>query len=155
MAAEHYGTFTILDYSEEKSSFRFNFGAITAVSLPGFLTNFGALRTALGNIILGTVQKEAWIGDSTVLDNTPPASSNAQVELKFLVSYEGDTTKKKFRHEIPTPDTSKVLPGTDIVDLTDTDVAAYVTAFETIGRSPDDDTETVTVLDMRLVGRNN
>lgn len=155
MAAEHYGTFTILDYSEEKSTFRFNFGAITAVSLPGFLTNFGALRTALGNIILGTVQKEAWVGDSTVLDNTPPASSNAQVELKFLVTYEGDTTKKKFRHEIPTPDTSKVLPGTDIVDLTDTDVAAYVAAFETIGRSPDNDTETVTVLDMRLVGRNN
>jgi len=155
MAAEHYGTFTILDYSEEKSTFRFNFGAITAVSLPGFLTNFGALRTALGNIILGTVQKEAWVGDSTVLDNTPPASSNAQVELKFLVTYEGDTTKKKFRHEIPTPDTSKVLPGTDIVDLTDADVAAYVAAFETIGRSPDNDTETVTVLDMRLVGRNN
>lgn len=155
MAAEHYGTFTIQDYSEEKSTFRFNFGAITAVSLPGFLTNFGALRAALGNIILGTIQKEAWVGDSTVLNNTPPASPNAQVELKFLVTYEGDTTKKKFRHEIPTPDTSKVIAGTDIVDLTDPEVAAYVTAFETIGRSPDNDQETVTVLDMRLVGRNN
>lgn len=155
MPAQHYGSFTVQDYSEEKSSFKFNFGAITAVSLPGFLTNFGNLRTALGNIILGTVQKEMWVGDSTVLDNTPPASPNAQIELKFLVSYEGDTSKKVFRHEVPTPDTSKVLPGTDIVDMTDADVAAYVTAFETIARSPDSDAETVTVLDMRLVGRNN
>jgi hypothetical protein len=155
MAAEHYGTFTILDYSEEKSSFRFNIGAITAISLPGFLTNFGALRTALGGIILGTVNKEAWVGDSTVLSNVPPADSNAQVELKFLLSYEGDTTKKVFRNEIPTPDTSKVIAGTDQVDMADTDIAAYVTAFETIARSPDSDTETVTVLDMRLVGRNN
>lgn len=155
MPAEHYGTFTIQDYSEEKSSFRFNFGAITAVSLPGFLTQFGALRTALQNIILGTVQKEAWVGDSTVLSNVPPASSNAQVELKFLVTYEADTSKKTFRHEVPTPDTSKVIAGTDQVDMTDTDVQAYVTAFEDIARSPDNDTETVTVLDMRLVGRNN
>lgn len=154
MAAEHYGTFSILDYSEETSTFRFNFGAITAISLPGFLTNFGALRTALGNIIVGTIKKESWVGDSTLLSNVPPIDSNAQVELKFLLSYEGDTSKKTYRQEIPTPDTSKVIAGTDKVDLTDTDIAAYVTAFETIARSPDDDTETVTVLDMELVGRN-
>lgn len=155
MPAEHYGGFTVQDYSEEVSQFRFNFGAITAVSLPGFLTNFGALRGALENIILGTVQKEYWVGDSTVLDNTPPSNPGAQIELKFLVVYEGDTSKKKFRHEIPTPDTSIVIAGTDKVDLTDTNAAAYVTAFETIARSPDNDAETVTVLDMRLVGRNN
>lgn len=154
-ASEHYGSFSILDYSEEISSFRFNFGAITAISLPGFLTDFGALRTALGNIITGTIQKEAWTGDSTVLSNVPPADPNAQVELKFLLSYEGDTSKKKFRSEIPTPDTSKILPGTDEVDMADADIAAYVTALETIGRSPDSDTETITVLGMRLVGRNN
>jgi len=154
MPAEQYGTFSILDYSEETSSFRFNFGAITAVSLPGFLTNFGNLRTALGNIITGTIKKEAWVGDSTVLSNVPPVDSNAQVELKFLLTYEGDTSKKVFRQEIPTPDTSKVVAGTDKVDLTDTDIAAYVTAFETIARSPDSDVETVTVLDMELVGRN-
>jgi hypothetical protein len=155
MPAEHFGTFSILDYSEETSTMRFNFGAITAISLPGFLTNFGSLRTALGNIILGTIKKEAWTGDSTVLSNVPPTDSNAQVELKFLLSYEGDTSKKVFRQEIPCPDTSKVIAGTDQVDLTDTDVAAYVTAFETIARSPDSDTETVTVVDMKLVGRNN
>jgi hypothetical protein len=154
MPSQHYGTFTVQDYSEEKSSFSFNVGAITAVSLPGFLTQFGALRTALSNIILGTVQKEQWVGDATVLSNVPPANSAAQVELKFLLTYEGNTSKKKFRHEIPAPDTTKVIAGTDVVDLTDTEVAAYVTAFEDIARTPDDDTETVSVLGMNLVGRN-
>lgn len=152
--AKHYGTFTVLDYSEEKSPVSFSFGGVTAINIAGFLTEFGNLRTALTNIILGTVQKEKWVGDDTVLSNTPPTSQNAQIELKWLLTYEGATTKKKFRQEIPTPDTSKLVVGTDLADMADTDIAAYVTAFETIAKSPDDDTEGVNVLDMRLVGRN-
>lgn len=150
----HFGTFTILDYSEEKSTTRFNFGAVTAINIAGFLTAFGNMRTAITNIILGTVQKESWTGDSTVLSNTPPAATEAQIELKWLVTYEGDTSKKKYRAEIPTPDTAKLIPGTDQADLADTDIAAYVTAFESIGRTPDDDTETISVLGINLVGRN-
>lgn len=154
MAAKHYGTFTILDYSEEKSPVSFSFGGVTAINIAGFLTEFGNLRTALTNIILGTVQKEKWVGDDTVLSNTPPVSQNAQIELKWLLTYEGATTKKKYRQEIPTPDTSKLVVGTDLADMADADIAAYVTAFETIAKSPDDDAEAVNVLDMRLVGRN-
>lgn len=151
----HYGTLSVRDYSDETSTTRVNFGAVTAVSIGGLLTQWGNLRTAMGNIILGVIGKEQLVMDSTVLSNDQPAASEAQVELKFQFTYEGDTSKKKFRIEVPTPDTDKVLPGTDIVDLTDTDVAAFVTAFEAIGRSPDSDTETITVLDARLVGRNN
>lgn len=149
----HYGTFSVLDYSEETSSTSINFGAITAISIAGFLTQWGALRTAFQNLILGTIAKEIIVMDSTPLSNTPPASPNAQNELKFQFSYEGNTSKKKYRFELPC-DPSKVLPGTDIVDLSDADVAAAVTAFETIGRTPDNDQEGVTVLGVRLVGRN-
>lgn len=155
MPAKHYGTFTVQDFSEEKSPVRFSFGGVTAVNIAGFLTQFGQLRTALTNIITGVVQKEKWVGDDTVLDNTPPTDQNAQIELKWLLTYEGASSKKKYRQEIPTPDLTKLIPGTDMADMTDTDIAAYVTAFETIGKTPDDDTEAVNVLDMRLVGRNN
>jgi hypothetical protein len=155
MAAKHYGTFSVLDYSNETSSWSFNFGAITTVSLPGFLTQFGNLRSALQNIIIGTVKQEKWVGDQTVLSNVPPVNSNAQVELKFLLSYEADTSKKLFHSEIPCPNTSKLIAGTDEVDLTDPDVADFVTDFESIARSPDNDLETVTVLGMTLVGRTN
>jgi len=154
MATKHTGSFTILDASEETSSWGFNVGAITAISLPGFLTNFGNLRTSLGNIIKGAIKKEKWVGDDTLLTNVPPTDSTAQVELKFLLSYEGDTSKKVFHSEIATPDTDLLIPGTDKVDLTDTAVADFITDFEAIARTPDSDLETVTVLDMTLVGRN-
>lgn len=153
-ATKHHGSFTILDASEETSSWGFNFGAITAISLPGFLTNFGNLKTSLGNIIKGVIKKEKWVGDETSLTNVPPTDSSAQVELKFLLSYEGDTSKKVFHSEIATPDTDLLIAGTDKVDMTDPAVADFVTDFETIARSPDSDLETVTVLDMTLVGRN-
>lgn len=150
----HYGTVSVRDYSDETSVTRLNFGAVTAVSIAGLLTQWGAWRTALSNIVLGVLGKETLVMDSTTLSNEAPTDSNAQVELKFMFTYEGDTSKKKFRFEVPTPDTSKVIPGSDMVDMTDSDIAAFVTATEALGRSPDSDLETITVVDARLVGRN-
>lgn len=152
--AKHYAGVTILDYSEETSGTNFSIGAITSVSIAGFLSQFGTWKTALGNIITGTVQKDRWVGDVTDLSNTPPTDPNAQVELKWLVTYQGASTHKKFRQELPTADPTKTIPGTDKADLTDTDIAAYITAFETVAKSPDNDAEGVEVLDMALVGRN-
>jgi hypothetical protein len=154
MMAQHTAGITMLDYSEETSSTKINVGAITAASLPGFLANFGDWKNAVGNIALGTLARDRWVGDATTISNTPPVNPNAQIELKWFVGYEGDTSKKKFHIEVPTADPSKVVPGTDRADLTDTDIAAFITATETMGRSPDDDTETISVTDMRLVGRN-
>jgi len=47
-----------------------------------------------------------------------------------------------------------VVPNTDVADITSTDWAAFVTAFEAYAKSPDDVAETVTVIDARVVGRN-
>lgn len=148
--------FTMLDYSNEKSSLQIYVGDITAVSLPGFLTDFGALRTAIEGITLGKVQQEAWIGDRTVLDNVPPTDPNAQREVKWLVRYIGDTSGKLYSVEIATAELAggHLLAGSDFADLAETDMAAFVTAFEDIARTPDDDTETVTVQSIQFVGRN-
>lgn len=151
-----YGTFTILDYSEEKSVHRIYNGEITAASLPGYLTDFGNYRTALEGIILGTVHKETWVGDDTVLSNSPPANAFAQREIKLLVRYLGDTNNDVYTMEIPTPDLSSLtLLPQDFVDLNDGGImAAWVGAFEQIARTPDDVTETCTVLSAKVVGRN-
>lgn len=148
--------FTILDRGEEKSVHTLFNGAITAISLPGFLTDFGAYRTALEAIILGVVHKERWVGDDSVLSNTPPLDNFAQRELKLLISYRGDTTDKLYTLEIATPDlTNLTFSAKDEIELADAGImAAWVTAFETIARSPDDDNETVTVASARVVGRN-
>ena len=155
MASRHYGEFEILDYSESKSSFAFSFGAITALSLPGFLTNFGVLRTALKNIIVGTVSRERWIGDETVLSNVPPSDPNATRELKWLVDYEtngGDY--HPWSVTIACPDTSLLGANSDWADYSDPSIAAFITAFESLVKSPLDPVSTVTVTRMQIVGRN-
>jgi hypothetical protein len=60
-----------------------------------------------------------------------------------------------FTIEIAAPDVTDNLNGnTDLADLSSTDWAAFVTAFESFARSPENGTETVTVTKARLVGRN-
>lgn len=150
----HFLSFGIRDYSNEISRVRIFHGAITAASIAGYLTQVGTLRTAIAALVLGVVASESITMDSTALSNATPASPSAQRELKLQFNYEGDTTHKKFRFELATGDPAVVLAGTDVVDLANSEVAAVITAFEAIGRSPDDDEETVTVTDVRLVGRN-
>jgi len=158
--AQHYGVYTILDYSNEKSPLKFFNGAITATSIAGYVTDLGSFRTLTQNLILGVVATEMWVGDSTQISSTPPTDPDAQRERKGLVVYQGDVSAKKFTLTIPTIRTktsggvSLIVPGTDKFDLTKTLVSEWITGFESIGRSPDSDTEGVTVLEIRLVGRN-
>lgn len=148
---------TLLDVTNEKSNVGINAGDITAVSIAGFLTEFGAFRDAVAAITLGTMHKEQWVGDDTVLSQALPASPWAQREIKALVRYQGDTSLKVFTIEVPTLDLDAITleAGTDNIVLADGGVmAAFVTAFEQIARSPDSTTETITVLSAKVVGRN-
>jgi hypothetical protein len=151
---KHYYTFTIRDYSEELSTSRIYFGAVTALNIAGFLAQLGDFRNALTALITGVLARDAWIGDSTIRSNATPTSPASQNELKIQFLYEGVNTRKRYRFEVPTADTSKVLPNSDQINLADSEVAAFITAFETLGRTPDDDTEEVNVIGARLVGRN-
>lgn len=153
---DHYGTFTFLDFSEEKSSMKFHFGPITALTIAAFLTQFGALRTAVEDICIGTLSDDSWTGDATNYAAAAPTDPNAQRERKWLVQYEGTTSHTIYNFTIPTANlagTDFLIPGTDEADLTTTEIAAFVTAFEAIGKSPYQ--EAVNVLNIYAVGRNN
>jgi len=152
----HYGVLSIRDYSKELSRFTVNFAGITVGNLGDILSQWGALKTATDAIILGVEAKEQLVLDNTILSAAVPASPFAQRELKLEITYVGDTTQKVFQLEIPTPDLAALtLNNTDEVVLADGGVmAAWVTAFETIAKSPDDDTETVTVVQALVKGRN-
>jgi len=155
MPTTHESSFTILDYSNEKSTTKIYNGPITVGTIAGFLTAFGNLRTAIEDIIRGEIASEAWVGDRTVLTSTPPTDEEASREAKWLVRYVGNTSDKIFTLEIATPlKTGNMLPMSDFADLTSTDMAAFVTAFEAIAKSPEDDTEGVTVQSIQFVGRN-
>lgn len=160
-----HGGFSIADYSAEIGTFGFQTGPVTALTLPGLLTQFGALRGAVENIILGVVQKEHQYAFDSKLTNVLPGDTNAQRERKWLVIYEDTTATlgvgidnpgylKKFTAEIPTADFSddRLLPGKDEADLANTTIAAFVTAFEALAKSPYGGTPRV--LQMFGVGRN-
>ena len=146
---------TYLDYSVEKSPLQVTTITPTAANHDIWKSNMAALKTAIGDITLGVAQQEVQTALVDVLDNTPPTDANAQREIKWLVTYKGNTSEKLFRAEIPTAElTGHLLPASDEADLTETDMAAFVDAFETLARSPDNGTEACTVLSIRAVGRN-
>lgn len=149
----HFGSFTFKDFSKENSSMTFNFPAVTALNIAAFLADFGDLRVATEAIVLGTLQADSWTGDRTKYSAEPPTDVNAQRERKFLVVYEDTVTLTPGRIEIPTADfTDRLVDDTDLVDLTDTEIVAWIAAFETLART--DDGNTLNVVEIRAVGRN-
>jgi len=161
--------FSIIDYSREKASFSLATGEVTATSLPGLLTEVGALRSAVNGITLGDVSDESLSVFNTNLSNTPATSPLAQVESSWLVTYEDNLPffddpvnaipnegfGRLFTLTIPTADiaaTGRLAANSDHAVLTETGMAAFVTAFETTARSPYGGT--VNVTDIMFVGRN-
>ena len=160
--------FSLLDYSREKSSFSIATGEVTAVSLPGLLTEVGALRTAIEGITLGVVSDESLSVFNTNLSNTPPTSPLAQVESAWLVTYEdslpffddpvnaipNEGYGRLFTLTIPTAEigaTGRLAPNSDEAVLTEAGIAAFISAFEATARSPYGGT--VNVVSIRHVGR--
>lgn len=158
--AQHYTTWTLLDYSNEKSPLKVFNGAVTLTSIAGFLTDIGTFRTAIDNFTLGTLHNEQWVGDSSLLSNALPTDADAHRERKALVTYIGNTSNKVYTLTIPTVRTkagdgsSLLVPGTDLFNLALAIPAAFVTQFQGFARTPDNDQEEVTVQSIRLVGRN-
>lgn len=148
----HYGSVTFLDFSNEKTTSQFHFDAVTALNIADFLADFGDLRGAMEGIVIGTLAADSWTGDATKYGNSPPADVNAQRERKWLVVYEDVTSLALYNMEIGTADfTARLLDDTDLADLTQTEIAAFVTAFETLARSPEGNN--VNVVQIRAVGR--
>lgn len=160
--------FSMLDYSREKRQFSVATGEVTAVSLPGLLTEVGDLRAGIEAITLGVVADESLSVFNTSLSNTPPASPLAQIESAWLVTYEDNLPffddpvnaipnegyGKMFTLTIPTADIAaagRLALNSDEAVLTETGMAQFITAFEQTARSPYGGT--VNVVSVRHVGR--
>ena len=143
------GGFTIRDYNGETSRTQIRTDNVTALNAGDILTQWGALRTAIDNITLGVLAKESLSFFNANLSNARATDPNAQVERKWQVFYEGVTAelavgipnpfyRQPFTVEIGTADLANgnLLANSDEADLTDTQMAAFVTAFETIQKDP-------------------
>lgn len=159
----------MLDYSRESSTFSIETGDITAVSLPGTLTQIAALKSAVDGITLGTLQDDSLRAYSTNLSNTPPTNALAQVETNWKVTFEDNLPffddpvnaipnegfGKLFTLTIPTADIAaagRLAPASDMAVLTETGIAAFVTAFQAMARTPYGGT--THIVSIEFVGRN-
>lgn len=152
--------FTVVyrDYSGETKSVRLYTGEITAVSLPGLLTQLGAFTTALDAVTLGVRAKQQW-GEETVVSNDRAASKVAQVESELLVRCQGETSQAPFSFRIPTVDYDAFNyadpPAGDQViisgDGASAATTALVAAIEDAFKMPDDETEGIVVVGMEVV----
>lgn len=156
---------TIVDYNGETSSTGVNLGSVTAVSLPGLLTNIATLRTAISGLIVGNQRSDKLTAYNTTLNPALPTSTDAQVERKWRVVYT-DTQAffdapvnaipnagfgKIFEIEIATADSTLLQNNSEYLDIDDTEGLAFANAFQAIARSPYGGT--VTVQYIELVGR--
>lgn len=146
------------DYSGETKNIRLYSGEITAVTIAGFLTKFGALQTALDGVTLGERSKQSW-GEESIVSNDRPASKAAQVETELLVRVQGATSEKPWSFRIPTVDYTAFNyadpPAGDQVIISGAGASAATTALvaaiEDLCKMPDDNTEAVVVVGMNVV----
>lgn len=147
--------FTLRDYSGETTAVRIYNGDITAISLPGFLTDFGGLRASIEGITLGVMAQEQWVGDLNSLSALSPVNVFAQRELKWLVRYHDTVTQEKAKLEIGTADpTGVMLPASDFADLTVEPMLSFVADFNAFARHPESNVNAVVIDSIQLVGRN-
>lgn len=142
------------DYSNEKSGVTVNSANIDAANFAAQQTLAATLSVATAVLSIGDLTSRT-MTDVLLDDPSVPTNVYAQRELKWLVSYQGDTSGKLFSLEIPCAAlTGNVVPGTDLADITSTPWVNFIAAFEDFARSPDNDTETVTFRSAHVVGRN-
>ena len=153
---------TYLDNSNEKANVQFNIATLTAANLDDQDALFLALLDAAADITLGVMNKRILthkVAGSALI----PTGVFAQKETKWLVGYTDVSTTigglsnpyygKKFTVEVATPDldNANLQTNSDYAALTDTQVAAFVTAFQAYVRSPTGGA--VTIQYIKLVGR--
>lgn len=150
-------TYTLNDYSGEKSNFALAGPTLTNANLDATVALVSGVRAAIDPIVLAVVGKESLIAAEDNISSANAGSPYAQRELKLLFTYVGDTSGKELRFTVAAPDLAALTtsPGSDAVVLADGDVMAdFVSAVEAFARMPDDPTETITITSCRLVGRN-
>lgn len=150
------GLYSFRDRSKEISSVEFGFADIAAggANFDAQKAAVDALGAALGVASLCTQATENLKQETDTPDPSWPSDVHAQREAGCRVFYSDDVTGKVYHITIPGPDKDNMamIVDTDFYDITDTILAAVVTAMEA-GLSPVGNA--VTVLRAVDVGRNN
>lgn len=141
---------TFRDWEGALGTTEINTGAVTAVSLPGLLTQIGTLRAAIDALVIGVIADERQTVFNTILSQDFPASEFAQRGNKWIVFYHDNTAffddpinaipnagyLRKYHVMLPTADNSLLDANETELDLTAGVGLTFKNAFEAIARSP-------------------
>jgi len=144
---------TYLDFSNEKSSLRFNVQAITAANIVATQALITDIGLALLDLSRANLDRFQTVLEFVASNPSAPTDPYAQREIKWLVNYRDTTNGRMYQMEIPAAElTGNLLPGTDKADLASADWVAFVTAFEAGAKSQDGNA--IEVVSAFVVGRN-
>jgi hypothetical protein len=147
---------SLLDFSGEKSVVQWSAAEITgaAFDVNTWKTAADLLADAIMDLTDCTRGKEQFSSIAAQGAETLPAIATAQREVGLRVFYQDDVTGKKYHLTIPGPQVEDYPDaGTDELDITTGDLAAFVAVFETNAQS--EAGNAVTIYAARLVGRRN
>jgi len=138
----------------ETTTTEFPITTLTAANVVAQQTLINDLAVAIAGITLGQVNKDTVVFNR--IPGVPGPSSNplAQRENKYLVRYHDATTYQKMSRSVGTADLSLLTNNSEFLDLSGTEAAAFVTAFEALVKSDYDATHAVVVDSIQFVGRN-
>lgn len=134
MAGSFFGL-SFKDNSGEIGKTDFNIGDLTAVSLPGALSQMGDLTNAIQGLVLGAKVGSRW-GDADQFAAANPASKLCQRGIKWTVVGRDSTTGVPVINHIPTADLTKLPATGEDIDLTAGAGLAFKTAYEALVKSP-------------------
>lgn len=123
----------VRDYSDEYSIVRFPVAEMLVADVWGDVVAKGAaLRAQVDAMSLGTTVNWSFSQDAETPDDNRPSDDAAQRETAVRVFYRGVTSGRKGTLTIPAADLGAIelVPGTDLVDLTQEPAAGFVTVFE-------------------------
>lgn len=143
------------DYDGELKSIPGLFtGEITAASIAGLLAELGTFTAALDAVTLGVRAREAW-GEETIVSNERATDKDAQVQTELLVRCIGATSEAPHSFRIPTidPEAFNYVEGNVVLSGAGATQATLdlVSAIETTFKMPNDETEALQVVQMRIV----
>jgi len=150
-----YAVFTQRDFSKELSSTTIFTEVLDGTNYDTVSSDTDLMRNAIDGITTGIMATQTLVAEKEVLSSAIPTNVYAQRELKWKVNYHDNVTSKPYTLTLPCADpTGRLLAGTDLANLAQTEVAAFVTRFQSYAKDPDTQTNAVTVDSIQLVGRN-
>jgi len=151
-------SFTLLDYSDEKSIMTFSAVEYNVLTFVQYLTDIGDFRNALQLVSGGAILAERVTLFDTKYDPVKPTNPVFQREDKWQVTIKDDVTFAIYQVEIPimratspataTPPSELLLvDGTDKANLSATAWVTFVNALEQVYRTKDGNFGTVLRID--------